>query len=522
MPEVSSAYARTSLEIDEYVKKTIQTHKYTPYRVRDDKVIRCSVFGFNVFFRHEINLIDSPFLQRLRGIYQTSLALFTYPGATHSRFEHSLGCATNAERMLKSLRERGQDINKNHSAEVRLAALLHDVGHGPFSHGSEKIYGHFDELSSFFTALVGEKPELFEGCQAHEMLSYFIIVSPSFKKMFQDITALYNSNETFCDLGTINLDRVGLMILGKIPDGNKALKFLTQIINGPFDVDKIDYLHRDGHHTGLNTGIDVERLFLTLETVTNDQGEHVLSVDLSGATVLEQLLFNKSILFASVYHHHKVRSALYSLVKLFHYIQKHGWTLGNYNLSTPVGFLCIDECDILNSIHIDINMVNIISNIRNRKFLKRALVIAPISLADEKSGATIAEYENNLEGIKELELEIIDGLTNSAMMKGNVFFDFPERPRFRGTARESLVRISKNHCVPLEDVHPVRGWVTGYSQYRFKAYIFCPAGTEEEVGVVAYRVLESKGVSLKPTAFELAKHDMSYIRGILSAGPRQE
>lgn len=497
--------------INAYVSDTLSRSKYTPKAVQD-KVIRCSVFGFNVFRDYEISLIDSPFLQRLRGIYQTALALYTYPGATHTRFEHSLGCATNAEKMLRALREKNRSIDDTHWAEVRLAALLHDVGHGPFSHASEKVYNHFDDFEALFKKIEKEEQETFVGCSRHEILSYLIITSEEFKKFFQKIAAI--SPNDVCS--KIDLDRVGRMVVGRLPEKNHPeLKYLSQIINGPFDVDKIDYIHRDGHHTGLKTDVDVERLFLTLDLVLNKDGERVLSVDLSGGTVLEQMFFNKSILFSSVYHHHKIRSSLCAIIALFEYIRQKNLTIRGLDFSSPVHFLQVDEYDILNECHSDSVLNEIIGQIKQGRFLKRALVITQVTLENDSMGPVMFDIESDPVRLKEIEAEISTNVFGDDPPVKSIFVDFPDRPRFDKAAKECLVRLSKSRTEPLSEVYPVRGLVTGYSQYRFKAFVFCPEGYEQKVGLSAYELFKSQGLILKNTAFELAKQDMSYIQGAL-------
>jgi uncharacterized protein len=422
--------------------------------------------------------------------------------------------------MLKAFSERGAQVEKHHWAEVRLAALLHDVGHGPFSHGSERVYESFPEYASFFDRIQSERPDLFEGCAPHEILGYLIITSDQFRDLFRQICMLYDSQTSFCDLHSINLDRIGAMILGKLPEGKPSDKYLTQIINGPFDVDKIDYLHRDGYHTGLKTGIDIERLFLTLEVIWWNN-ERVLSVDLSGATVLEQLLFNKSVLFSSVYHHHKIRSSLCAVISLFKLVRDNSWNIAGHDFSSPLDFLRIDEADILNTNHLDISRTaqngalnDYVLRIKNRRFLKRALVLAPISVEGDSSFGEIAKFENNLERIGEVENEIAKGLPEIGSSPKCIYVDFPERPRFRKTARESMVRISAKDRVPLEDVYPTRGWVVGYAQFRFRAYVFCPPGHEGKVGKIAYEVLAQKGIRVSEKAFELAKQSDSMIHQV--------
>ncbi len=194
-------------------------------------------------------------------------------------------------------------------AEVRLAALLHDVGHGPFSHASERVYESFDEIQK----VKDERPDLFKERDPHEILSYFIVVSDRFEELWRDIIRLYSPEDIKFDLTDIELKNVALMILGQHP--NAAMKFFAQMVNGPHDADKFDYIIRDGYLTGLRTAIDIDRFFLSLGTyLVKHTDERQLCVDLGGVIALEQLLFNKMQLYSSVYHHQKVRAALQAYV----------------------------------------------------------------------------------------------------------------------------------------------------------------------------------------------------------------
>src|SRR5260370_13893839 len=134
--------------IDQFVDETL--HGYKPRKYRSPKVIHDSLWGTSRFYEHELVLIDSPLFQRLRHLNQTGLAFFSYPSLNHSRFEHSLGVATVVKRFFRRIKEKHQKgidgfgtLNDDPAvgllAEMRLAALLHDVGHGMFSHVSEAV-----------------------------------------------------------------------------------------------------------------------------------------------------------------------------------------------------------------------------------------------------------------------------------------------------------------------------------------------------------------------------------------------
>src|SRR6266446_277356 len=133
--------------------------EYYPKKVRGPKVINDSLLGNQYFSQHEVAVIDSPLLQRLKRIKQTGLVYQVYPSATHSRFEHSLGVTTIAERSLRAIQERVSvesggkvadfDRTGGDLAHLRMAAMLHDVGHGLCSHASEQIYELLSDLQEF-------------------------------------------------------------------------------------------------------------------------------------------------------------------------------------------------------------------------------------------------------------------------------------------------------------------------------------------------------------------------------------
>src|SRR6266446_10570373 len=111
----------------------------------DEKLIRDPIFGFQTLRSYETLIIDTPLFQRLRGVFQTSLTYLTYPSSIHTRFEHSLNCMNLASKVLRELQPANSISDAEH-AEVRLAALLHDIGHCVFSHGSEFFYRTLEEF----------------------------------------------------------------------------------------------------------------------------------------------------------------------------------------------------------------------------------------------------------------------------------------------------------------------------------------------------------------------------------------
>jgi HD superfamily phosphohydrolase len=132
---------------------------YKPTLPKGPKVFNDALLGNLLFARHEVAVIDSPVLQRLRRIKQTGLVYYVFPSATHSRFEHSLGAAGLSERCFDAIQERAavegtgslgdSDRTKGDLAHLRMAALLHDVGHGLCSHASEQIYELLSDLQEF-------------------------------------------------------------------------------------------------------------------------------------------------------------------------------------------------------------------------------------------------------------------------------------------------------------------------------------------------------------------------------------
>ena len=218
-----------------------------------------------------MRLVDSRVVQRLRYVRQLGLAYLVYPGATHSRFEHALGTYHLARRTLALLAERDSRVLQGDDAAITCAAaVLHDVGHYPFSHALEEI-----------------------GAPNHEDIAAPLVTEGE----VADILA--------SELGAASPGRVLDLIRGRSPSA------LQGLISGSLDLDKIEYLKRDALMCGVPYGeIDVDRLTHSLVLVPDpDTGAPTVGVVEKGLAALESLLFAKYQMYRNVYWHHAVRSA---------------------------------------------------------------------------------------------------------------------------------------------------------------------------------------------------------------------
>ena len=296
------AYKEVEKNVEIFVKEKLDGYKPTSV---GKKIIHDSVWGSVKYSEWEMQLIDSPLFQRLRDINQVGLALLTYPSARHSRFEHSLGVVAAAKRMCERIDSNSHDFNIDDEKKnsVYLAALLHDIGHCFFSHLSERIYGEFTD----FVKLKDEfNSKLFRKPSSHEILSFIIINTTTFRKFFFENIDYPNKGACKDNL----FHNVGRMIVGAdIEEDNKRYSYLTAIINGPLDADKLDYIKRDSLTTGLSLAYDIERLFTKIvvhQKLENGKIEYRLAIRFNGVTAVEELTFCKIMLYSYLYYHQKV------------------------------------------------------------------------------------------------------------------------------------------------------------------------------------------------------------------------
>lgn len=307
---------------------------------RFPKIFTDPVWGTIELLPCETLILDSPLVQRLRGVRQLGMAHHVYPGGGHDRLEHSRGVVEAADRIMAALAknaeyrrlygEADQSVpppSELDKTSIRLAALLHDIGHGPFSHATEPLIEakYSTEISNVNTVLRAE----FDGAttiSTSETLAALMILSEPLKMVFE--------HPAF-DCG--KKDELPLAIASRTLGSRSYLTagYLSGVISGPLDADKLDYMSRDSHHAGLPLGLDISRLISKLEvvTVTPDnafnpelrsraQGApskrvYDLGISSAGLGAYEQMIIARVMLYDRIYYHHKVKSAEAMVRKLY-------------------------------------------------------------------------------------------------------------------------------------------------------------------------------------------------------------
>jgi len=251
-----------------------------------NKIINDPVYGFVAIPTGLVfDLVQHPYFQRLRYIKQVSMTHLVYPGALHTRFQHAIGAMHLMSMALETLRSKGVIISVDEEEAVLAAILLHDIGHGPFSHSLEH--------------------SLIEGV-SHELLSSLL-------------------------MDRINQDLDGRLSLAITIFNNKyERKFLNQLVSSQLDVDRMDYLNRDSFFTGVSEGvISFDRIIKMLNVVEDE-----IVVEYKGLYSVEKFLIARRLMYWQVYLHKTVIGAEQLLIKILQRA-KYLTATGHKLFSTP-------------------------------------------------------------------------------------------------------------------------------------------------------------------------------------------
>jgi len=361
----------------------------------DFEVIRDPLWNNVRIDAEALAVLDSEPFQRLRYVRQLGHAFLVYPGATHSRFEHALGTYHLARRTLGLLRERGEleRMARDELVLIQLAALLHDVGHYPFSHALEEA-----------------------GLPSHEMLATERLSEPNLGAV----------------LRRTGIDRVEERLIALIT--GRSSSPLQGLVSGSLDLDKIEYLTRDARMCGVPYGtVDVDRLIHSI-TLVSDGDTKTVAVHEKGISALESLLFAKYQMYRNVYWHHAVRSATAMFKRL---VQD---TLASGILDSDWIAHSTDEA-LMERLH-SLPDAPLALRLKRRQLYKRVLDI-PAGSVPSGAGGWISDDPRLVRRAEDRIAAQCD------LRPGDVLLDFPKKPemlevelpvRTRGGA---VVRLSK-------------------------------------------------------------------------------
>jgi len=405
------------------------------------------VHGYFYLSSVEKDIVDSREFQRLRRIRQLSSAYLTYPSAQHTRFEHSLGTMHLAGKVGLSLKNKGY-INSDKVQLLRLAALLHDIGHGPFSHLFEEIIA----LKSNAT---------------HEDIGKRII-----KERFKDTLAKHGYTE----------DEVSELAFGESDE-----QYLNEVISGSLSVDLMDYLLRDSYFTGAHYGrIDAERIISSLEVYNNR-----LALDKAALNSFESLLIARYQMFKAVYFHKTVRAAEIMLLKAMQLADEHMHLTSAYNN--------LEEYLKLTDDYVLLNLLNLPDTSKELRLAKRFAedyrdrrLFKPVFESIMQATSTLI---NRLTDVKYLSERAKEIASKASIDEYLVYIDSAKAPSIpRAPGREEvkdLILIGKDgtsNIINMKDI-PLIASILGFMNM---IRVYTTEECRDKVKEAAYKVLGSE------------------------------
>ena len=374
--------------------------------------IQDALHGYIKLDDEEESIVDRPEIQRLRRIQQLGLSSLVYPSATHTRFQHSLGVMHTAGKFADSL-----GINGDRRKELRIAGLLHDSGHGPFSHASE---------------VVAEKNGF-----SHEQLSCKVV-------------------DKLEDEFSVDPGRVKKIINGELEIG--------RVVAGDIDADRMDYLQRDSHATGVEYGQIDAATIIRLAEIDSRR----LVFDYKGVQALESLLTARFHMLKSVYLHNACKIAEKMLER----------ALENYVEENRVeDMMKMDDYEAHTELREFESNSGLYTRVSERRLYKKALSLD----SDSLSRKTLKEFSGKSE--EKLEREIAE---ETSLERQKVIVDLPSTPG----STDLKVRVKKEGEIrPLSDLSPIPDALTESEWQLVNLNVYCPETHQAEVSKVARDII---------------------------------
>lgn len=471
--------------------------------LKEPKVIHMAYLGTNNFSEHEIATIDTPIVQRLKYISQLGPVYNVFPTARHSRFEHTLGVAILIKRMWDALESNNSfsflndsKRKKNNFYNLRMAALLHDIGHCPFSHVSETVLKDFS-IMRVQTSKLKASP--------HEILSYYLLKSDVFQEFFRKLSEAYSIN-----LNGMKLDgnKIADYVIGKNSDPDE--QYLNDLINGEIDADKLDYIIRDSYFSGVPSSIGIDRLLLSLriEEIPSDFGNvRKLILHEKGITSLEQLISAKTILYSSVYHHQKVRALDCMIVSILRKIKKEKIEINGSKIESPVDLLALDDYDLLKFSSDCGEVGDLCKHLKEREAFKRALVISTRTIVDRKKDdesthavKKMIEDADRPESMEKLNEDLVSCIGEDCG-EFDVALDFPTPPTLNGKEGNKFIKIG-TEVRGIHEIFPADFLFKNYISNKWSGHIFAIEKYKDLASKEGKEFLENKyGIEFNDKAF---------------------
>jgi HD superfamily phosphohydrolase len=386
------------------------------------KVVRDPVHGYIELDELALSLIDTPLMQRLRRIRQLGLSNLVYPGANHSRFEHSLGVVHLATMLTANI----DTVSTDEKNELRAASLLHDIGHGPLSHMTEGIISHYTRRKHDDIRHILKKGEISEVLSNHGL------------------------NPT------------------KIAKHIKGETALGQILNSEIDVDRMDYLVRDAHYTGVAFGlVDYVRLIHEMQFYENK-----LVVTMGGLKAAESLLVSRFLMHPSVYYHHVSRIAETMCVRAIKYL------IENKTID-PFEMGMMDDARVFETIRNDEGYAGELARrLDERRLYKRALYVG-----FDAVGENVIRHRANIERV---EAEIADMV---GIDPGNVLIDIPKTPEI--AEMKALIKTDVK-MLHLDEASHVVATLERAHKDNWRMGVYTPKEYRDVVGKAAQKFFDVK------------------------------
>jgi HD superfamily phosphohydrolase len=398
------------------------------------KIIKDPVHGYVEVEDFALALLDSPVLQRLRYIKQLGFSYLVYPGANHTRFEHSLGTM-----FLADVASRQFGLSDNEHILVVAAALLHDIGHGPFSHASEPL-----------------------------MEKYLHHTHDDVDRILKDgVGGLLRNSD-------VDPAEVCAVIKGK--------HSLSALIHGDLDVDRMDYILRDAYYTGAPYGsVDAQRLIRHL--IWTSEGT---VLDENGVNAAESLLIARTLMRPTVYFHHvsRIGESMFQLAVLEH--------LDGSEKDSAQRLFEMDDATCMHTLRNSENPVarNLALRIYERRLYKRALYVGT-----DQVSTTLIDQGIPLEKCR----EFASGIASIARLQSHeVLVDIPSIPREMSLG----VRVKNKHtdtCV--KEISPRIRTLNATRQDQWRLGVYTLPEYREEVAEAGYEVLHIRKQTRQNTLF---------------------